>query len=621
MSLHAQPESLSPLKFNALQYNASQASRSMSTFPSDTVVVPSSGIKDDFSYDSHRPDTVLWDLSLSPGVLVNRGWATAPVNIGVCTFDGLGWDGYPYNPLVNVNTNILADVLTTRPLDLSSYTLADSVYLSFWWQAQGKGYAPNLNDSFQLQFNIPAWNTSGEVWKTVWFKLGYTPAATDSNFSIAMIKLDSASYFVKGFRFRFRNYAAVCGSNDHWHLDEVYMKRGRDINDTIQGDVSFVYDMPSFLKDYHQIPGWHFQPSMMKDSVRMYIRNNDDLPRNVTYSYEVFDPSGAPLFNYSGGADGNLQPYATSGYSSYNPHQWPNVSPFAYPGLTSADTGVYKINHMLKKGTSTTAPVDTISYYQRFSNFYAYDDGSAEVGYGLYGNNSLLAYKFTLPVGVTDTLKAIQMHFLPVMDITNLDLREFKLMVWNHDAANNRPGSIIYSQRGATPDYTIETPNRFKTYTIDSGTVVLTGTFYIGWQQLAADRLYIGFDFNNDQSDKIYYNTSGVWYTSIYDGSLMMRPVFREPFDISGVSENVSGEAPSVYPNPSGDAITINGLSNDENYDVRILDISGRVVYSQSMFRNGEKIDVASFSNGVYFIQINDQQNKAAGTVKIVVSH
>src|SRR5688572_14212254 len=55
----------------------------------DTIVLPGTGVRDNFMYDSHRPDTTMWDLALEPGVYVNRGWATCPINLGVCTFDGL----------------------------------------------------------------------------------------------------------------------------------------------------------------------------------------------------------------------------------------------------------------------------------------------------------------------------------------------------------------------------------------------------------------------------------------------------------------------------------------------------------------------------------------------------
>ena len=615
-SMNAQ-ELLTPLTFlgPAADGRARQASP---VAVLDTIALPSAGFRDNFMYDNHRPDTILWDLGLQPGVYVNRGWATAPINLGVCTFDGLDWNGLPYTPLASVNSSTVCDVLTSRRFNLTNYDPSDSLILSFWWEAQGKGYAPSQVDSLQLQINIPAWNTAGEVWKTVWFHEGYNPAGADSTFHVAMFRLDSASYFANGFRFRFRNYASGCGSNDHWHIDEVQFKPFRTMNDTFINDVFFVYNPPSLLNDYHQMPGSHYAAASMANNIHMFIRNNDTVARNVTYSYEIFQPGiPAPLFTYSGGADGNLQTFDSIGYSNYAAHENPPVN-YQYTPFSAPDTGFYYVNHMLKKGTLSTSPVDTVTYYQRMYNQYAYDDGTAEVGYGIFGVGASLAYRFDMPVGVTDTLKAIQMYFLPVLDIDNLQLREFRLTVWNHSTASNGPGTIVYQQRHENPQYSPECPNRFSTYTIDSGVVVVSGTFYVGWVQEASDRLYLGMDLENDQKDKIYYNTSGIWYTSIYSGALMMRPVFGDGLYLTGVSETTSAEL-SVFPNPATDQITIAGLDGTKQYAATIVDISGRAVLNQPINASAATLDVSALAPGVYVLCVTDEYGIRSGTQRIVV--
>lgn len=585
----------------------------------DTISLPSAGFRDNFMYDNHRPDTILWDLGLQPGVYVNRGWAIAPINIGVCTFDGLDWNGLPYDQLASVNSSMICDVLTSKHFDLSTYDQSDSLILSFWWEAQGKGYAPNQVDSLQLQVNIPAWNTAGEVWKTVWFKEGYNPQGADSSFHVAMFKLDSASYFTDGFRFRFRNYASGCGSNDHWHIDEVQFKPFRTMADTFINDVFFVYNPPSMLDDFHQMPGNHYVASSMNNTgIHMFIRNNDTIPRNVTYSYEFRSPISGFLSDYQGGADGNLQPYDSIGYSNYGPHEFPPVT-YQYTPFTIPDTGYYIVNHMLKKGTLPTSPIDTVSYYQRMYNQYAYDDGTAEVGYGIFGPTASLAYRFDMPVGVLDTLSSVQMYFLPVLDIDNLVLREFRLTVWNHNTATNSPGTIIYQQRHENPVYSPDCPNRFSTYTIDSGIVVLSGTFYVGWVQEASDRLYLGMDLDNNQQDKIYYNTTGIWYTSVYEGSLMMRPVFGNAYITTGVSEMNNSSAISAFPNPAADRISIGGLEAAKQYDAEIVDVSGRTVLNQQITSSANMLDVSALAPGVYVLSVTDQYGIRSGTQRIIV--
>jgi hypothetical protein len=615
LSVNAQ-ELLTPLTVLGPLAADARARQSAPVTVQDTIALPSNGFRDNFMYDSHRPDTVMWDLSLNPGVYVNRGWASSPINLGVCTFDGLNWAGQPYDMLSSVNASMPCDELTSRHFSLMNYDPSDSVMISFWWEAQGRGYAPNQVDSLLLQVNIPAWNTAGEVWKTVWFMEGYNPQGSDTSFHLAQFMLDSASYFTQGFRFRFKNWASGCGSNDHWHIDEVKFKPFSTLMDTVMPEGQFfVYDMPSLLKDYHQVPGPHYaaaQNSLMTPASGVVQRNTEDAIANVKYYFQIFDPGNpTALFTYSGGNNGTFQPHS---YST-----WPQHTNFTfgytYTPLLAPDTGYYIVEHNLIDNNGDTA---SVPYYQRFYNQYAYDDGTAEVGYGIFGAGALLAYRFDMPVGVTDTLTSVQMYFLPVLDVDNLMLREFRLTVWNHNAATNGPGQIVYQQSRENPGYSPDAPNRFMNYTIDSGIVVVSGTFYVGWQQEATDRLYIGMDFENNQQSKIYFNTSGVWNTSVYEGSLMMRPVFGEIYT-TGTGEHTPATSLSVFPNPATEQITIAGLEPNQQYTAGIIDISGRTVAAQQVSNGASTMDVSTLAPGVYVLSVMDEAGIRRGVQRIVV--
>jgi hypothetical protein len=635
-------EELVPLSFNPEQ--AADAARlasqrSAAVAPSDTIKMPLTGFRDMFDYGSRRPDSLLWEsdpsiMQTPSGVYINRTWAISPVNLGVCTFDGLKWNGEPYDTLATQGGTGPCDELVSRPLNMSKINnpndsflvVGDSVYLSFWYQAGGRGYMPNAQDSILLDFNIPAWNpTPGTyVWKNIWFKEGYN-AGGDTTFHLVMIKLDSASYFTPGFRFRFRNYASRCGSNDHWHLDDVYIKNVRTINDTVFKEGHFVYQMPSFITDFQAMPADHYKSTNMISNASVTIRNNDTLPtgRHLDYSYEVYNSLGALEYT-SSIVPWDVLPYDSIGYEDHPPMANPPVAAnYSFPTFAVGDTGFYTIRHKLKDGTTRT---DSADFRQNFYNYYAYDDGTAEVGYGLYGQYSQLAYKFTMPpVTVdSDTLTAIQMYFLPVMDIPNLRQREFTLKVWAD--GGNQPGTVIYSRLHRHLSYSFETPNRFITYTLDSAIIQLSPgqTYYIGWEQQSLDRLYIGFDFNIDNSDKIYYNTTGNWAPSIFDGSLMMRPVFGKPYPVGGDQtsvEEIAANNFSVYPNPANDMITIAGLKNGmENAMVSLFDISGReVVRTQQINANGT-LDVSQLSAGIYFVQLSTKTGESIGTQRVVIS-
>ncbi|MGV2480783.1 UNVERIFIED_CONTAM: hypothetical protein IGO34_28745, partial [Salmonella enterica subsp. enterica serovar Weltevreden] len=90
-------------------------------------------------------------------VYINHTSPIAPLSIGVATFDGLNKKGYPYNLTAPVSSSALADKLTSRPINLKSkrgvaYQPSDSIYISFYYQAEGRGDSPEPNDSLSLDF-------------------------------------------------------------------------------------------------------------------------------------------------------------------------------------------------------------------------------------------------------------------------------------------------------------------------------------------------------------------------------------------------------------------------------------------------------------------------------------
>ena len=61
--------------------------------------------------------------------------------------------------------------------------------------------------------------------------------------------------------------------------------------------------------------------------------------------------------------------------------------------------------------------------------------------------------------------------------------------------------------------------------------IPVSDTFYIGWKQSSSTRLNIGFDKNVNRKSEIFYNLGSGFQNTIFDGSLMMRPVFVSPMD------------------------------------------------------------------------------------------
>jgi uncharacterized Ntn-hydrolase superfamily protein len=60
----------------------------------------------------------------------------------------------------------------------------------------------------------------------------------------------------------------------------------------------------------------------------------------------------------------------------------------------------------------------------------------------------------------------------------------------------------------------------------------------------------------------------------------------------------------SIYPNPTSDYITLNNKT-EETYDLFLFDITGKLVYQESLNKN-KNIDVSQFESGAYFVKISN---------------
>jgi len=566
------------------------------TISLDTV----KGFLDDFSYKGAFADTAFW---LDNQVFINRGYGKAPITLGVATFDGLNEFGYPYNFLVSPTSSSSADSLTSKPINLLNYInngnpvnylVSDSIYFSFYYQPQGLGNAPDLNDSLVLEFTAPGISS----WINIWSEQGSSLAANDSSWKLVMIPVKDIQYFKKGFQFRFRNYATVSGNLDHWNIDYVYLNKNRTISDTIFEDVAFVYNTPSLLNTYSEMPWKHYDPTFMKTSYSTTIRNNHSIAKNGSFIYKISDAAGLQLNTTYSGGNANLNPYVPFGFVNEPPFTTPTLN-YTIPALT--DTSSYSIECTLSTNPDKHKNNDTVRHKQKFYNSYSYDDGSAETAFGLSTLNAQMAVKYSSTIA--DTLRCIDIYFNPLL--TNANLYAFSLNVWDDNGGT--PGTAIYTSDSVLrPMYAQTGQDQFTHYYLYPPLYVNAGTFYIGFTQKTTQFLNVGVDRNSNTQDKIFYSVTGSWNNSPFPGSLMMHPVF-------GIADYYLGiESPNsksyttftVFPNPANDKLYINSNpgSDSEKISYSIIDLYGRIVLENRI--NSSYIDISNIAEGVYFIRI-----------------
>ncbi len=606
-------EQLRPLSYNPhVNYNTNKQLATAKT--SSVVSLDTLPFFDDFSYsfNSTFPTVNHW---LDSSVFVNSTYGIAPLTLGVATFDGLNKKGYPYNLYAPLSNSAPADKLTSRPINIQKkgtkvYDPNDSIYLSFNYQAMGRGDWPEPNDSLVLDFYKPNQNK----WVKIWGKAGYHPTASDSGFHRVMIAIKDTAYMDSLFQFRFRNNATLSGSLDQWHIDYVYLNIGRSITDTLFQDVAFAYMPNPFLKNYSKMPYSQYITTEFAPNFNNWLRNNDKNTSNITYYYDLYDQNNVLKHSYS--AVDNILPFQTNGYQTGAAQFAVSTSPFVEPALT--DT-ILKIKHYIKTSSSDFNKTnDTLIQYQKFQNFFAYDDGSAEVGYyqNTYGAKVALRYTLNKP----DTLRAMNIFFDPINAGGIIMGSSFRMFVWT-DGGNGPSNTYLRKDSLTYPVYLEGKYNNIPTFTLTNCLPLTPGTYYFGIQQTSNQPLNIGFDRNTNHSNSLFYDIGNGWTGSSLKGSLMINPVLGcyvapPPVGIREQEKKLLNF--SMFPNPANNELTIRFEGNDNNVQLLIHTLIGTEIINQTITSN-QNIDLSNMTSGVYMVTLIGT-NGLRSTQKIVVT-
>jgi len=554
---------------------------------SDTLLLP---FFDDFSGHSIFPDSKKWSDNF---VFINNTYSDRQITAGIATFDALDNTGRMY--ATASSSGFKADQLTSLPINLD-YSVSDNIWLSFFYQAGGLADPPEANDSLTLQFFAP----DEKEWHSVWKAEG----TLDKRFKQTIIRIDNNRYLKKGFQFRFINYASLSpnlsdpsmvGNCDIWNIDYVLLDKNRNAADTVYADVAFTLPLRSLLKSHEAMPWKQFSKVNLQEmgsSIPVHYRNNDLITRNVTRNFEIWDVyKNTSAFTFSAGAT-DIGPLTTIDYNAN----------LVYTYKTSNnDSALFRITASLKTDNFDPKGNDTLIYFQVFNNYFAFDDGSSEGGYGINGlgsRNAMVAYKFVSYV--QDTLRAIRICFND--SYLQANKREFDLVVWDNN--NGLPGNIIYARESVMVEQG-NVINGFYNYTIPEG-VVVNNIFYVGWRQLSETFLNVGYDVNTPHAGKQFYWLNGVWNQSQVPGSIMIRPVVGSPLLITSIKDTYSKNKNlmSFWPNPATDYININ-TGEVQLYGsafISITDLNGRELIKVPF---SERVDISSLHEGIYFLVIS----------------
>ncbi len=550
---------------------------------------------DDFSYNSHIPDTTLWE---DANVYINQTYSEAPPTIGVATFDGLNKDGIAYD-LSNLSTDS-CDVLTSRGINLSG--TSDTVYLSFFWQAGGLGERPESNDSINLKFYDPT--------AKKWFRVWAMKSEDSTAFRQVMIPITAPQYLKDGFKFRFTSFGAQAGAFDVWNLDYIRINDQRTKNDTLFDDVAFTRPHPTLLAGFESMPWFHYSSFIPNKQILLlyYQRNKRNASQNMNLcEFQIrqgstilsADPVGKP------GKDDNHVDHVETVFDCDVGNFFQNlVIPNQEFEITAYQT--------YWGSNEDDSPNDTIRRHQLFSNYYALDDGSAERAYQVVDNkDGFIITKYD--IAQADSIKGLYLYFLP--SEYSIEDKKFSIVIYANN--NNFPGALIYESDSLyTPRFT--STNFFLPYQLDVKGVPVSGPVFVGIRQASNVRLPIGFDVNSPSRSKTFYGKSFDIYESFLRGNIMMRPYLRyQPKDLSKVQEDVNTANLNIYPNPASDILHIESTEEILSYDFQILNLSGQIV-QEGQVQGVLHLD-AKLTDGIYVLKLKDSSGEFAPILKKIV--
>jgi hypothetical protein len=544
------------------------------------------------------PDSNKWVDRL---VYINNTMAAHPLDFGVATFDDLDGRGIPYDSFNNEDFRP-ADSLTSKPIDLSANTPADSVYLSFFYQPQGNGSFPLPQDSLQVFFK----NRYGdyvEVWSV--------PGSAIQPFQQVMIPITDTLDFHSTFQFRFMNYAALYWADAVWNVDYIRLDKYRGVWDTTVSDVAFTSNPTFLLNDYTSMPYNQFMadwPGEVSSIVTDSILNDTSFSQSVNYGFNVTDVASSATLTTATPTAITLPGYATEGVSEPL-----TISSFpSYPANTSV---VFQTQYYLESTSSTGITAnDTITQKQVFDDYLAYDDGTAEKSYYLNLFPTLpgkIAVQYHL--NAPDTLRGVSIYF--GRQIPFAFQKYFYIYVYSAIAGwyGATQDVILDSIENAQPGYA-DSVNFFWTYTFPQPLIMPAGTFYMGTMQPAesgADSLYIGFDVNRIGDNHVFYNTEGYWLHSSFTGALMIRPILGHYVASTNVKDvQALNYDWQLEPNPATDHVRFE-YPGSVPMTYTITDMAGRELARGAAVSGGD-VTVSELAPGMYVVTLERNGQRLA---------
>jgi len=570
---------------------------------------------DDFS-KPHVTDT-LWESHQT--VLINAGMGKNPPTINVASFDGLDADGVPYNTILPLETGY-TDSLVSRKINLAAVPLPlrNQVFLSFFYQWGGFADTPDPSDFLTLEFK----NDTGQ-WETILTLYGAGNQPAPEVFYDTAIRINQNRFYHSEFQFRFRAFGRRSGRYDVWHLDYVYLnyRSAEEIGNTSISDRAMTRPFTSVFGKYYAVPYAHFRDNpathFAAPSIEVFNLKDTSFAQvlNYTSHFRISNfTAGVETITFDNFVDFEvgLPSVPSRARATYVLNAIPPAAAF----LPTADSASVTATIGINSGDNDQdyyaryVPInflqnDTLSFTYRLTDYYAYDDGTAEYAAGLTQAGNLAAVKFYTINQQADTLSGVYIYY-PFTASPSPNIAT--VMVWN--ANNGVPGTLLAEQTVPVK----RNGNNLFTYYRFNPSIIVPDTFFIGWKQAPGGLIRIGLDSSNDTGNFMFVNTTGTWIQNdLVTGSLMIRPQFGKGEIVTG-TESATQQTIALYPNPNNGNFYLTG----EPTAVEVITLTGQTIpYQIQRLGNLLEINTHIVVPGIYLVRC--QTSRGVQVIKMMV--
>lgn len=553
---------------------------------------------DDFS--GNGLDTAKWEIR---GATQSHTVGNEAPTFGVVLLDGTDENGRPYSTTQLDQGE--TDQITSKAIDLSSIAPAEanSVYISFYWQAGGKAEMPDAADGISLDFL-----DADGIWVTVWEQSGGL-TAEQLFFTQELIQV-RPEFHHAAFQFKFKINGRKSGPFDSWILDYVFLHKNRNQNDLFKPDRALTMTNGRPFGKYSAVPLFLLKrkPESFWNNTGNEFKNLSNIFRAMEYSFEIREKESQVLIkNINGNTPFNPVPTAQErrGFSS---------NPIQDVALLDEENDYELVSYLVTgdgflQGIENGQPVsypsvdfrvnDTVRTMLPIRDFLAYDDGKVDYSAGINQRSGMLAVRYE--VEGPAFLKGISINFTNFAQVNSV----VDINVWR-----DLTQTPIYSKEVIIPNK--GALENFAYFELDRN-VDASGIFYIGFTQFTNDFVHVGLDKTYDNGEEIFFNVAGAWQQNDrVQGSLMIRP-HLSPTPI--VQDDADAAiAIKAYPNPVTGPLNLTG-----DFDgFEVFDPMGRRInLPVSDTEEGKIINFENLQMGVYVIKAS--KGKQIHTFRILV--